>query len=353
MVASRAQIKEDQKKAIKEDASTVANLIALGRLPFTVEGPMWCLLGNLLWYQSRGSLSGITTLLSCGIVCLTNVSINYANEYFDFEADSILADIADDNGSHGGSKLLVNGTFPRWVALAMAAAVQLFILVCIQLSRTIEGTHSSLQGIVLQFGLGAMFLAQQYVGPPFRLHYNGGGEIISSLEIASMPVLYGYLSQLTATMKRGVTWQESYEATTPTLRFFLLWSFAFELSRIFIMHAADITEDRLAKKHTLVSIVGYRKTKVLFQFISGLAFLFAWNVVVSNPRSILLLGPVYMYSIPIFLRVQDRLEGLCAEGDLSAGKAAFSAMPVLVSLQTLGTPVLLSVITMLAGDCLA
>lgn len=325
--------------------STLYNLYLLGRIPFCCEAPLWCLLGSLLFLTSNGSISKLTTILSCGLVYLTNVSINYANEYFDFEADSVSQELADKNGSHGGSKMLVNGTFPRWVALAVAAAVQAFILVCIQIDRVWQGEESSLQGAVLWFGLLAMFSAQQYVGPPLRLHYRGGGELISSIEISTGPIAYGYFSQVTTHLRRGLTFTEAYHSMSPAMTLFLAWAFVFELSRIFVMHAADITEDKIAGKHTLVSIIGYTKTKVVYQLTSAIALLLAWLMVLEERRTMYWMVPVYLFAAPIFFKVQTALDGLINPDHASEGKLGFAGMPVLVSLQTLGAPILLSILT--------
>lgn len=196
------------------------------------------------------------------------------------------------------------------------------------------------------FGLIAMFLAQQYVGPPLKLHYRGGGEIISSMEISAGPVAYGYFSQMTTFAQRGLTFAEAYDLTSPAFRIFLCWAFMFELSRIFIMHAADITEDRIAKKHTLVSLIGYEKTKVVYQTTSAVGLLLAWLLVLKEPSTIYWMVPVYLFASPIFLKVQAALEGLVDQNELAQGKLDFAGMPVLVSLQTLGTPVLLSLLTL-------
>lgn len=326
--------------------STLLNLYLLGRIPFTFEAPLWCLFGSVLFRSNVATYSPLTTLLSCGLVLLTNVSINYANEYFDYEADAFQQK-ADLSGSHGGTKMLINGTFPRWVALAMAGAVQLFILGCIQGSRTLQGDRSSLQGCVLWFGLLAMFAAQQYVAPPMRLHYRGGGELISSFEISGGPIMYGYFSQLTTHLRRGLSFTEAWQGMSPAMVLLVAWAFAFELSRILVMHAADITEDKMAGKHTLVSLVGYRRTKVLYQTFTAISMFLAWNLVLEEWTTVYWMVPVYLIGLPIFWRTQRALNELAVATDDAAGKLAFNGMPVLVSLQTLGTPFLLSILTIL------
>lgn len=329
--------------------STLYNLYLLGRIPFAFEGSVWCLFGSILFYAKYGSLSLPTVLLSCGLVLLTCISVNYANEFFDFEADKFTAQVGA-HGSHGGSKMLIEGVFPKWVALACAGAIQGFILLCIAASRVLEGDWSSVQGVVLWFGLISMFAAQQYVGPPLRLHYNGGGEIISAFELSAGPLLYGYLSQLTVLFRRGLSLQEAYDLTSPSLRLFLLWAFAFELARIWVMHSADITEDRLASKHTLVSMLGYAKTMRLYEFTLLVSLILAWNVLLTSPKSAFLLVPVLGYALPIGIIVRKKLAALIPQDD--EGKAGFELVPVLVSLETLATPALLSLITLILGDCL-
>ncbi|CCG83437.1 protein of unknown function [Taphrina deformans PYCC 5710] len=344
-----------QKTSPHAGNSTIYNIYLLGRIPFTLEAPLWCVLGNVIYYTQHGPLHPTTLLLSTGLVLLTNVSINYANEYFDYEADSIVAERADSSASHGGSKMLIDGTFGRWVALYCAAAVQAFILICIGVSRQLEGAGSSLQGTVLWFGLLAMGAAQQYVGPPLRLHYNGGGEVVSSLEIAPGPVLYGFLSQGTHAARRGLTVREAWASTSGTLVVFLAWTLAYELARIFMMHAADITEDRVARKHTLVSVLGFGRTKALYRFTSALAVLLGWNLVLRDGRAGYLMAVVALYSLPIAYRVDAALETLavCEREGRKVETAGFASVPPLVSLQTMLTPVVLMVVMAVKGDCLA
>lgn len=347
MVAIEAKSEKSSARTTSTWITTCVNIYKLGRIPFTFEAPFWSLLGSLFFYAAYDKFYATSAILSFGLVFLTNVSINYANEYFDYEADKLTAQRPDSMGSHGGSKILVRGILPRWSALAAAGVVQAFILVCIFLSRHFEGEASSLQGFVLTFGLFNMFIAQQYVGPPLRLHYNGGGEIVSSSEISSGPVLYGFLAQVTTFKHHGLSFSESMALLTPTMRLFLLWAFFHELGRIFVMHIADIREDVAAKKYTLVSLVGYRRARVLYISAQLLAAFLAFNIVLIRPRAAWLMGPVYLVKIPCNIRTERRMLGL-VHGDT----AGFEGISVLASVEVLVTAVMLVIITLVAGDVL-
>ena len=117
------------------------------------------------------------------------------------------------------------------------------------------------------------------------------------------------------------------------------------------MHAADITEDRLAKKHTLVSILGYGKTKTVYELTCFINLFLAWNLVLENRKAACLLVPIAAYAIPIALDVRKKLHALIPE-DIP-GKLGFAQTPMLVSIETLATPVVCIIATGLFGDCLA
>ncbi|KAH8886656.1 hypothetical protein GQ53DRAFT_827965 [Thozetella sp. PMI_491] len=331
--------------------STLYNLYLLGRIPFAIEGTLWCLLGSTLHSSASASTLGITAVISsASIVFLANVSVNYANEYFDYEADSILACREDAQASHGGSTLLVDGTFRRYVALLCATVVQLFIALVILTSRWVQGPDTHLQGSALWLIVALMAAAHQYVGPPLRLHYRGAGEVLTSLIVSTGTMLYGYLAQETAGRKQGLGIIEVSESIDSTLVLFFVWAFLFELSRVLMMHVADMTADLIAKKHTLVSILGYNKTSRLYICTTILHVFLAWMIMVLQPKAAYLMVPMMLYSIPIAFEVQAALGDLRWHSRI--GRKAFTHIPILVSLQTLATPVLFIAITLLFGNCL-
>jgi hypothetical protein len=252
----------------------VRALIALGRWPLASEVPIWCIFGCLLSSQvfpieDEADMSGLKsstllaspfrhfdpwTALQCAlIVAGTNISINYGNEYFDYDMDrpgmvtSIMRDLKDrqrleakkddmkakgqsqnevsevdaliesrENEKIMGSttRIIHDGTFPPYTSLLCSIFVQFLLLTLIVLSRHFDNYDPSsppalmssgvrqpispFRGAALYLGLMCTFLSHSYVGPPLRLHYNGFGELISALFLSPVSVLFGLVGHYTA-----------------------------------------------------------------------------------------------------------------------------------------------------------
>ena len=172
-------------------------LIALGRIPLASEVPLWTFFGCLLSAQIYGhSLDWVTTIQCMAVTWGTNISINYGNEYFDYEMDrpgmveGIKRDIkarekvereikAKTNGNGAvveekvketirkefgnekimgsTSRIIHDGTFPAYASLLCAAFVQALLLAMILISR-----HNSSQSNTRQL------LTRSHRYTPFR-----------------------------------------------------------------------------------------------------------------------------------------------------------------------------------------
>jgi 1,4-dihydroxy-2-naphthoate octaprenyltransferase len=117
-----------------------------------------------------------------------------------------------------------------------------------------------------------------------------------------------------------------------------------------MMHVADINEDREADKHTLVSMVGYGKTKQMYLVATALHVMLAWRLVFVNQKAVYLMLPMLTYALPIAFKVQTAMNHLIKDDE--AGKEKFAAIPTLVTIQTMLTPAFFIVITLAVRDCL-
>jgi 1,4-dihydroxy-2-naphthoate octaprenyltransferase len=256
----------------------VSALLNLGRIPLASEVPLWCMFGCILSSQifpiyssANGKSPNPNTgpfahfdfwaTLQCMLVVWgTNLSINYGNEYFDYDMDrpgmvaaikrdlkarkkleekkqEIKEKVADgepmdeeeeeifevdaranqENDKIMGSttRIIHDGTFPPLTALLCSIFVQVLLILLITLSRHYDDyapstsastsllpNHarrvSPFRGVALNIGLVCTFLSQTYVGPPLRLHYNGFGELVSALLLSPVSVLFGLIGHHTA-----------------------------------------------------------------------------------------------------------------------------------------------------------
>jgi 1,4-dihydroxy-2-naphthoate octaprenyltransferase len=325
---------------------SIKALFALGRIPLASEVPLWgffgCLLSSRIFPSTTAgvpdSLDWITTLQCMAVVWGTNISINYGNEYFDWDMDRpgmvasiqkdvearerIKQDLKDKAGKANGngkevderevkekmrkefgnekimgssSRILHDGTFPPYVALVCATFIQVMLLALIVFSRSNDpqlkltrqtlssGRFTPFRGIALQLGLLCTFLSQTYVGPPLRLHYHGFGEFISALLLSSVTVLFSLAGYYSGVTGRSISPSDVVASKyTSASGFYLdkqIWSllaacYFYEQARILIMHIHDIEADRKGGKITLVVRIGYDAAKWLYLVLNAIGLAF-------------------------------------------------------------------------------
>jgi 1,4-dihydroxy-2-naphthoate octaprenyltransferase len=311
---------------------SIRALIALGRIPLACEVPLSTLLGCVLASQifpsstssSNSIFSGLNgwATLQCMLVTWgTNIAINYGNEWYDYALDtpeqqeSIMRDVKlrealakKAKGESGGedleeaakqansklygntTRIIHDGTFPPWTALACCCAVQAALIALIVFSRAadpaLSGTFlgnvakTPFRGLALHLGIICTILSHSYVGPPLRLHYNGFGELVSALFLSPVAVLFGLVGHYTASTGRPVTWSDLFTSNVPTPSGFTLdkslWLllgalYFYEQARIFVMHVHDIGADIAGGKRTFVSRIGHRRAKDLYAVFNVLS----------------------------------------------------------------------------------
>ena len=422
-----------------QQLSTVGSikaLLALGRIPLASEVPLWTFFGCLLSAQIYGhSLDWLITVQCMLVVWGTNISINYGNDYYDYDMDrpgmiqSIERDVKarekvkkalEDRTENGNvnwdgetreevkeaarkefgnekimgstSRVIHDGTFPAYAALLCAAFVQALLLVMIIVSRQYSPTtaknqiigtrYTPFQGLALLIGGFCTFLSHSYVGPPFRLHYHGLGELVSALFLSPVAVLFGMVGHYTASTGRSILASDllARTATTSSSGFYLdkqLWYmllafYFFEQARILIMHIHDIPADRAGGKITFVVRIGYdwaKRLYVVFNTISAGFFFLLARTMLTGQGMIMkaYTGPLKIWKPGRSTSIVAGLGGLAAfavpiivitarslyyHSPSNQGKPhTSSTIPVLphadlakiVSLQTLLSPVILSI----------
>ncbi|CAG5179590.1 uncharacterized protein ALTATR162_LOCUS9362 [Alternaria atra] len=315
---------------------SIRALIALGRIPLACEVPLSTLLGCVLASQIFSSstsssnsifsgLNGWATLQCMLVTWGTNIAINYGNEWSDYALDtpgqqeSIRRDVnlrealakkakGEAGGETGGedleeaakqansklygntTRIIHDGTFPPWTALACCAVWQAALVALIIFSRAADpalsgaslgnGARTPFRGLALHLGIICTILSHSYVGPPLRLHYNGFGELVSALFLSPVAVLFGLVGHYTASTGRPVAWSDLFTSNLPTPSGFTLdkslWLlfgalYFYEQARIFVMHIHDIGTDIAGGKRTFVSRIGDRRAKDLYAVFNVLS----------------------------------------------------------------------------------
>lgn len=409
-------------------------LFALGRIPLASEVPLWGIYGCLLssWiFQANISGSGDKFDWVAAIQCVlvvwgTNISINYGNEYFDWDMDrpGMVATIKKDvetrekvarelkeksNGQEpegkevvekarkefgnekimgSSSRIIHDGTFPPYVALACASFIQVLLLAMILLSRNNDphlssnlitkntGRFTPFRGVALEIGVLCTFLSQTYVGPPLRLHYHGFGELVSAMLLSPVATLFGMVGYYTATTGRSIPFSDLFASTSTTRSGFYLDSqlwymlaayYFYEQARILIMHIHDIAADRKGGKITLVVRIGYDNAKWLYVILNAISAVFFILLAISlgnktgslseiGSSTIMLggQGALLAFALPIIVITARSL--FYHSPSNQGGPEVESMIPILphadlakiVSLQTLVTPAILSIVVLAA-----
>lgn len=284
-------------------------LTAMGRIPLASEVPIWTLLGCVLSSQIFGarqpagnaSTAGTDVLrafdwktaLQCMFITwASNISINYGNEYWDYDVDrpsqvaAIKRDVQDRRDalaqvkrhatsrdpaqeellktkgemmtkiSGNTTRIIHDGTFPRYAALLCSAAWQLAVLTVIVGSRA-TSRSSPFRGLALQITFVGTFFSQEYVAPPFRFHYHGLGEATSAILMVPLDILFGLTAHYTAVNDRPLVLLDLPRLLDAQVWTFILAVYLFEQARILVMHIPDIEGDIRGRKYTLCTRLGH------------------------------------------------------------------------------------------------
>ncbi len=152
------------------------------------------LLGGVLMYglgvaiaASQGAAVDIPrALLGQWMVTSIQAMAQYANEYYDFEVDKLIA--GNRTFFSGGSGVLQGGDLPPAVALFTARVCAISAVVSIVIVATF-------QPIAAVIGLIALAGSWYYSAPPLALMGSGWGELSTSIIVALLAPAAGYVLQ--------------------------------------------------------------------------------------------------------------------------------------------------------------
>ncbi len=184
-------------------------------------------------------------LLGQALVTAVQLATQYANEYFDLEADRAAT---ARTWLSGGSGVLPAGELDPRVALrasltAAASAVMLGAVTVV------------VEPVVAAIAMVALLGGWHYSAPPARLVGSGWGEVVASLIVAVLTPLAGSL------MTSGTAGVE--------LAWLTAVLFTAHLGMLVALHLPDVAGDAAAGKRTLVVRVGPRRARWLVPGLLG------------------------------------------------------------------------------------
>jgi 1,4-dihydroxy-2-naphthoate octaprenyltransferase len=287
-------------KRLTRAADDLKAIAKLGRLRLLAGGIVASSFGaTLAWYETRKFNLGLL-IVGMSITILTNLMVQYQNEYWDVESDRL----STQRIFSGGSGVLAKGLLPRRVASIISmTSLSLAVIVTLLLSYT-----QSEEPYILPIFLLTAFLSWAYSSPPIRLLSKGFGEV-------SVGFILGFLTPLF-----------QYYLQTGTAGSILL--FCFSLS-FFVMPISlsfsypDYYVDSRSGKRTLLVRLGWRRTSRLhiLLIIAGYASLGAVGLTDALASTIylpFLTVPVAMAMASILLKPEPSEEQLVRNSILAA-----------------------------------
>ena len=231
--------------------SSLVAFIRLGRPMFLGGGFLMFALGAVIAAATGHALDAHRYLLGQAAVTAFQWMTQYANEYFDYDAD--VANTTPTAWS-GGSRVLVNGELPRKVALI--AALVLFALgaaVSILVVREDRNALPILTAIAV--------LAWAYSAPPIRLCARGLGEVDTALVVTALVPFLGFALQAPDFV--GVE----------TLLLAIVPLVLLQIAMLIAIELPDMAGDAATGKRTIVVRIGTDRAAQLYVAITTLAYL--------------------------------------------------------------------------------
>ncbi len=229
-------------KAFKQ---TMQGWITLSRPPFHIVGILPFLLGAFLAYRITGAFNLEVFILGIVGVILIMLSTYHSGEYFD-QKENVISACLHQNPFAGGTRMIVEGKMPAWVALwtsMIAPLIALMIGIVLQFIYK-TGPYTLILGC-----LGALpgFF---YSTEPIRLVKRGVGEIFIGFCFGWLPVASSYYIQ-TAAIAPVINW---------------LWiPIGFSIFNVILLNEfPDYKADVATGKKNLLYRVGKQKGKVVY-----------------------------------------------------------------------------------------
>lgn len=252
----------------------LGNIVRALRLPFISASILPFTFGSLI-ERANFNLTGF--ILGFIAAILTHLSSNLINDYADSKSG---ADWQDKNfyKFFGGSKLIQQNVFPEKFYLTTSAFLVFLAVVSVVLLAVTLGKPS-----IIGFYAIILFLGWFYSQGPFQFSYRMLGEIVIFLLFGPALVMGGYFIQT------GIfpSWES----------FILSLPFGFFTTAIlFCNEIPDFNSDQAVGKRTWVSLLGPKRSFILYCFIILLGFLSVVLAVAFKYLSI-----VSLFSLPLVL----------------------------------------------------
>jgi 1,4-dihydroxy-2-naphthoate polyprenyltransferase len=252
----------------------VKGMILLARPLVIVAGLLAFSTGACMAYWRLGMLPLAETTAGLAIMVSAIVMGHYANEYADFDTDSVTRRTL----FSGGSGILPAGVVPRSWAL-YAAVVFLGITASLTLACYALGLIN--WSVVLLVAIGVT-LGWFYSMPPLRLERTWLGELDNAL-LGTMMFLIGYMAP---------TGGLDLEVIAVSIPIFLA-----VLVNLLAVHYVDRRADEIVGKRTMAVVLGQRTIR-LFAFLVGLLYFLSLPLMVLLPIPVVI---CFFATVPVAL----------------------------------------------------
>jgi len=236
-------------------------IIKLGRFQFALPVFMVFLCGSLLAVLSNDGLFNVARFIFGYLIFFSaQLSVQYSNEYFDFDADRLTIPTF----FSGGSKVLRNNKnlkiFSKWISISLLIiSIILSVLFVLVFKVSVR---------IIILAVFANLLGWFYTAPPLRFSYRGLGEITIMLIIGIILPIAGFVTL------RDTLDKEIIIILIPLLLCTTMLSIAVEIP--------DYEADRISGKKNLISVYGRKTGYLLLSIFSTAAFVYFITIAVLN-----------------------------------------------------------------------
>src|SRR4030066_398393 len=235
-------------------------IIKLGRFQFALPVFMVFLCGALLALLTGESFYLTRFIFGYMIFFSAQLSVQYGNEYFDYDADRMTIPTF----FSGGSKVLRNNKnlkiFSKWISISLLIISIIFSVLFFLIFE------ASVWIIIL--AVFANLLGWFYSAPPLKFSYKGLSEIIIMLIIGIILPIAVFIAF------RDTLDKEIIIILIPLLLYTAMLSLAVEIP--------DYGADRFSGKKNLISVYGRKTGYLLLSVFSTVAFVYFTTIAVLN-----------------------------------------------------------------------
>lgn len=233
--------------------------------------------GTLLAVLSNNGLFNAARFIFGYLIFLSaQLSVQYSNEYFDFDADRLTIPTF----FSGGSKVLRNNhnlkIFSKCISILLTiVSIMLSVLFVLVFKSSVR---------IINLAIFANLLGWFYSAPPLKFSYRGLGEITITLIIGIILPVAGSIT-VSDSLNKEIT-----VILMPLLLYTAILSIAVEIP--------DYEADRISGKNNLVSVYGRKTGYLILLVLSSAAFIYFIVMAVLN-----MIYRFYRYDINFYILV--------------------------------------------------